>query len=49
MPKNTTINVADGTKVIADGAFYGCKNLKDIIIPQSIINIGSNALKIHLG
>ena len=45
MPENTTINVADGTKVIADGAFYGCKNLKDIIIPQSIINIGSNALK----
>ncbi len=35
--------VKKGTKLIADAAFLSCKNLTDITIPNSVINIGENA------
>ena len=33
-------NVKNGTKVIADYAFFTCDNLSSIAIPNSVINIG---------
>ena len=35
--------IKDGTRLIADGAFSACKNLTGIIIPSSVISIGSRA------
>lgn len=35
--------VKDGTKVIADNAFFSCKSLTGVTIPDSVTNIGENA------
>jgi hypothetical protein len=43
MPENTSIVLLDGTKGIAGSAFYGCKNLTSITIPNSVTNIGEMA------
>ena len=43
MPKNTNIDIKDGTKGIADIAFSGCNGLVDINIPDSVTNIGDGA------
>ncbi len=35
--------IKEGTKVIPENAFYGCRELTSIIIPDGVINIGANA------
>lgn len=36
MPKNTSIEVEEGTKGIAGGAFWGCSGLASITLPEGI-------------
>ena len=43
MPENTCIEIEEGTLGIADLAFYDCKGLTSIIMPNSVNNIGANA------
>ena len=43
MPKNTSIQLKDGTVSISDYAFWGCGNLTDIVIPNSVMSIGNSA------
>ncbi len=43
MPAGTTINIKDGTKAIAGGAFSGCENLAAVTIPNSVKSIGGTA------
>ena len=43
MPANTQIRINDGTKGIADGAFYGCSGLTYVTIPNSVTFIGGSA------
>lgn len=38
-------SVRNGTKVIAGGAFKGCRNFLNIKIPNSVISIGSHAFE----
>lgn len=40
--KMKSINLPFGLKSIESNAFYGCKNLKFIYIPDSVINYGGN-------
>jgi hypothetical protein len=40
MPANTSITLLEGTKGIANQAFYGCAGLTSITIPNSVISIG---------
>ena len=43
MPENTTVEIKDGTKVIAEGAFYGYDELVSVTIPDSITEISDAA------
>lgn len=43
IPENTTIQIKDGTKGIAGGAFEKQRNLSKIEIPESVTNIGDYA------
>ncbi len=43
MPPNTTITLLDGTKGIAEGAFFLCDRLVGINIPDSVTVIGDGA------
>lgn len=45
MPKNTFIEIKEGTKYIGESAFKGCDNLVDIIIPNGVIKIGGSAFE----
>lgn len=42
---SNTYSVRPGTKTIADSAFYRCKNLRGVIIPDGIVGIGSAAFR----
>ena len=40
--------IKEGTEVICDGAFDGCKSLQSIVIPESVTEIGNGAfLDVH--
>ncbi len=41
MPKNTKINIKNGTKTIADYAFMNSSNLTELTLPNSLKRIGS--------
>ena len=43
MPNGTSITLRDGTLGIAAGAFYNCKGLISINMPNSVTNIGASA------
>jgi len=43
MPENTVVQIKDGTVGIVDDAFFGCKELIDIVIPDSVTTIGNSA------
>lgn len=38
-----TIELPNGLEKIGDSAFYGCKNIEDIVIPKKVANIGRYA------
>ena len=38
-------SIKNGTKVIGDGAFWGCKSLRDLVIPSSVTSIGNSAFR----
>ena len=38
-------NVREGTKVICDSAFSGCKSLSSIVIPNGVTSIGNDAFR----
>ena len=40
---NGSYTVADGTRLIADGAFQNCSELTEVTIPASVIGIGESA------
>lgn len=41
MPKNTEVELKEGTIAIAEAAFVECDNLKSITIPSSLMHVGS--------
>ena len=43
MPSNTSIEIKDGTLLIAGNAFVGCSNLTSVEIPNSVTGIGYGA------
>ncbi|MGN1298007.1 MAG: leucine-rich repeat domain-containing protein [Clostridia bacterium] len=43
MPSNTNIEIIEGTKIIAEGAFKNCTNLDTIIIPNTVTTVGKYA------
>lgn len=43
MPRNTSIDIIDGTKCIGGDAFRSCKNLINVTIPNSVETIGYGA------
>ena len=40
-----TVNVKDGTLVIADNALANCKSVSKVVIPNSVVSIGKKAFK----
>ena len=38
-----TLEIKEGTRIIANNAFANCRNLESVIIPASVIRIGSEA------
>ena len=45
MPANTSIDIKEGTKGIAEGAFFSCYGLQSVSIPNSVTYIGNRAFK----
>ena len=45
MPENTNITIKEGTTSICANAFFNCKNLTSIDIPNSVIFIGDGAFE----
>ena len=45
IPKNTSIQIKNGTKSISSYAFNGCANLNAINIPNSVVHIGNTAFQ----
>lgn len=45
MPENTTIAIKEGTISISEKAFYGCRNLASVEIPNSVTSIGKSAFQ----
>lgn len=45
MPTNTIISIKEGTKCIADNAFFSCSGLSSIMLPNSVTYIGNRAFK----
>ena len=45
MPKNSSIQIKNGTKSISSYAFNGCANLNVINIPNSVVHIGNTAFQ----
>lgn len=43
MPSKTSIVLDEGTKAIAEEAFYNCSNLVDLTVPDSVVSIGKHA------
>lgn len=43
MPSNCNINIQEGTKGIANGAFQNFTNLSSVLLPGSLLNIGDAA------
>jgi len=43
MPEDTSLTLREGTVGIGDEAFYDCKGLIDINLPNSIVNMGRGA------
>ena len=43
MPANTNVEIKEGTKGIAEDAFFGCSGLTSITIPNSVMSIGEYA------
>ncbi|NDW11026.1 leucine-rich repeat domain-containing protein [Dysgonomonas sp. 520] len=43
MKEYTSVNIKEGTSVIASSAFSNCNGLISVIIPESVTNIGSSA------
>jgi hypothetical protein len=37
------VEIREGTKVIAASAFFGCSKLRKVIMPDSVVSIGSDA------
>lgn len=46
-PKNFdgTYSIKEGTQIICDRAFIGCKSLRSIVIPDSVTSIGDRAFE----
>ena len=45
MPSNTSIEIKDGTLLIADRAFWGCDGLTSVVIGNGVTSIGYEAFK----
>ena len=45
VPPHAVIEIREGTDTIVDGALQNCTDLDEIILPESLKNIGNNAFK----
>ncbi|MBO4674060.1 MAG: leucine-rich repeat domain-containing protein [Bacteroidaceae bacterium] len=43
MPENTEIEIKEGTTIIGEEAFQGCRNLISVVIPEGVTSIGREA------